>query len=76
MGDSSQRSERRGGMGGEVEVGVVLVEVCPGRIASSTFLLLLSSIPQLPILVHVIAQLFVAKSCLSLVSLCLMSFLS
>ena len=29
------------GMGGEVEVGVVLVGVCPGRIASSTFLLLL-----------------------------------
>ena len=53
-----------------MEVGVVLVGVCPGCIASSTFLLflLLSSIPQLPILVHVIAQLFVAKSCLSLVS--------
>ena len=29
------------GMGGEVEVGVVLVGVCPGCIASSTFLLLL-----------------------------------
>ena len=26
-------------MGGEVEVGVVLVGVCPGRIASSAFLL-------------------------------------
>ena len=29
------------GMGGEVEVGLVLVGVCPGRIASSAFLLLI-----------------------------------
>ena len=36
MGDSSQRSERRGGMGGEVEVGVVLVGVCRQHFAAQT----------------------------------------